>query len=261
MDTVLSGLSACLARIRVTACYAVIVTAVTAAMLNMEPDVHDALIRHASTNLHNLSHGRVGTLVGSAFVVDAGPIYVWLPGLICLLAAVELLWGSRCLVVAFAAGHIGATLVVAAGLAAAVRLGWMSVSVAHATDVGMSYGAMAVLGALTTAIPLRWRPAWAGWWLAVGAVVVVLGRDFTDVGHTVAMVLGMAVSTRFGEPGRWTSPRRVVLGVGAVFAYVVLADSVDAFVPVTAAGAVGALIVGCAHSLRRSAPRVDVRVG
>ncbi len=162
---------------------------------------------------------------------------------------------------AFAAGHIGATLVVAAGLAAAVRLGWMSVSVAHAPDVGMSYGAMAVLGALTTAIPLRWRPAWAGWWLAVGAVVIALGRDFTDVGHTVAMVLGMAVATRFGEPRRWTPPRRVLLGVGAAFAYAVLADSVDALVPVTAAGAVGALIGGCAHLLRRSVPRVDVRVG
>ncbi len=261
MDTVLSGLSACLARVRVTMCYAVIVTSIAAAMLNMEPGAHDALIRHASTNLHNLSHGRVGTLVGSAFVVDAGPIYVWLPGLVCLLAAAELLWGSRRLVVAFAAGHIGATLVVAAGLAAAVRLGWMSVSVAHAPDVGMSYGAMAVLGALTTAIPLRWRPAWAGCWLAVGAVVVALGRDFTDIGHTLAMVLGMAVSTRFGEPGRWTPPRRVLVGVGAAFAYVVLADSVDALVPVTAAGAVGALIGGCAHLRRRSAPRVDVRVG
>ena len=261
MDTVLSGLSACLARVRVTMCYAVIVTAVTAAMVNMEPGVHDALIRHASTNLHNLSHGRVGTLVGSAFVVDAGPIYVWLPGLVCLLAAAELLWGSGRLVVAFAAGHIGATLVVAAGLAAAVRLGWMSVSVAHAPDVGMSYGAIAVLGTLTTAIPLRWRPAWVGWWLAVGAVVIALGRDFTDVGHTVAMVLGMGVATRFGEPRRWTPPRRVLLGVGAAFAYAVLADSVDALLPVTAAGAVGALIGGCAQSLRRSVPRVDVRVG
>ena len=52
------------------------------------------MFRHASTNLHNLSHGRVGTLLESAFVVDAGPIYVWLPGLVCLLGLAELLWGS-----------------------------------------------------------------------------------------------------------------------------------------------------------------------
>ena len=121
---------ALVARLRVTVAYAVIVACVTAAMLRMDPDMHDALIRHASTNLHNLSHGRVGTLIGSAFVVDAGPIYLWLPGLVCLLAVAELLWGSAPIVVAFALGHIGATLVVAAGLVAAVRLDWMSASVA-----------------------------------------------------------------------------------------------------------------------------------
>ncbi len=44
------------------------------------------MISHASTNLHNLSHGHIGTLLVSAFVIDAGPIYVWLPGLMCLLA-------------------------------------------------------------------------------------------------------------------------------------------------------------------------------
>ena len=74
------------------------------------------MIRHASTNLHNLSHGHLGTLLGSAFVVDAGPIYDWLPGLVCLLALAELLWRSARLVVAFAVGHVGATLLVAVGL-------------------------------------------------------------------------------------------------------------------------------------------------
>ena len=82
-----------------------------------------------------------------------GPIYVWLPGLVCLLALAELTCGSGLLVVAFASGHIGATLLVAAGLTAAVELGWLPISVSRATDVGMSYGAAAVLGSLTAAIP------------------------------------------------------------------------------------------------------------
>ncbi len=46
---------------------------------------------------------------------------------------------------------MGATLLVAVGLTAAVTNGWLPVSVAKATDVGMSYGATAVLGALTPA--------------------------------------------------------------------------------------------------------------
>jgi hypothetical protein len=248
---VLSGLLRCLARVRVTLCYAVIVAAVTATMLNMEPGMHDALIRHASTNLHNLSHGRVGTLVGSAFVVDAGPIYLWLPGLACLLAAAELLWGSGRLIVAFAIGHIGSTLLVAAGLVTAVRLGWESLSIAHAPDVGMSYGAMAALGALTAAIPLHWRPAWVGWWLAVAAVVVALGQEFTDIGHAVALVLGMAVSMRFGTPQRWTTPKTVLAVLGAAFGYLVLTDGVVTMVLGVVWGALGALACEAVSRLRR----------
>ena len=111
-----------LARIRVTVAYAVILTGVTTALVMLGPRVQGRVISHASTNLHNLSHGHVGTLFVSAFVIDAGPIYVWLPGLMCLLALAELLWRSGRLVAAFAAGHIGATLLVAVGLTAAVEL-------------------------------------------------------------------------------------------------------------------------------------------
>ena len=66
---------------------------------------------------------------------------MWLPGLVCLLGLAELLWRSGRLVVAFAVGHVGATLLVAVGLTAAVELGWLPLSVTRATDVGMSYGA------------------------------------------------------------------------------------------------------------------------
>src|SRR5262249_55288599 len=158
-----------------------VVTYVTTELLMLSPEMQARIIRHASTNLHNLSHGRIGTLLGSAFVNETGPVYVWLPGLVCLMALAELLWRSGRLVVAFTMGHIGATLVVAAGLAAAVELGWLPWSVTRATDVGMSYGAAGVLGALTAAIPRRWRPVWMGWWLAVAVAVVGVGHDFTDV--------------------------------------------------------------------------------
>src|ERR1700687_3899647 len=164
------GLFSRLARVRVTVGYAVIVTCVTVALLKLGPQIHDRVVRHASPNRQNLSHGHIGTLLGSAFVIDAGPIYVWLPGLVCVLALGELLWRSGRLVVAFVVGRIGAALLVALGLTAAVALGWLPVSVTHATDVGMSYGATAVLGAVTAAIPQRWRPAWIGWGLGGGFV-------------------------------------------------------------------------------------------
>jgi hypothetical protein len=256
----LPRLLARLARVRVTVAYAVIVTSVTVALYALGPQVQDRVIRDVSTNLHNLGHGHIGTLLGSAFVIDAGPIYVWLPGLVCLLAVAELTYRSGLLLVTFAAGHIGATLLVAVGLTAAVELGWLPLSISRATDVGMSYGAAAVLGSLTAAIPRRWRPAWIGWFLAVGVAVVAVGRDFTDVGHVVALALGMLVATRFRRPQHWTPVRFVLLGVAAAFGYLVLA-STDLLVA-TAAGLAGAVLAECAvrgRLRRRSVPEVDVR--
>jgi hypothetical protein len=256
------GLFARVARVRVTVGYAAIVTCVTVALVILGPRIHDRVVRHASTNLHNLSHGHFGTLLDSAFVMDDGPIYVWLPGLLCVLALAELMWRSRRLVVAFALGHIGATLVVALGLTAAIELDWLPTSVSRATDVGMSYGVMAVLGALTAAIPGRWRPAWIGWWLAVGLTVAVIGHDFTDVGHTVALVLGMLVSTRFGHPARWTTSRYVLLVISAAFGYLILANTEPSTVVAAGVGALSALVADrlTRRRLTRRAPALPTPV-
>jgi type III secretory pathway component EscS len=236
-----SALWSGLARMRVTVSYAVILLGVTTTLSMLGPTAADRVIRHASTNLHNLNHGHVGTLLGSAFVVDAGAPYLWLPGLVCLLGVAELVWRSGRLVVAFAVGHVGATLLVAAGLAAAVKLAWLPVAITRAEDVGMSYGATAVLGTLTGALPRRWRPTWVGWWLAVGVAVVWLSSDFTDVGHAVALALGMVVATRFGEPAPWTAARAVLMVVGAAFGFLILASSLPAMMIAAVCGAAGAV--------------------
>ncbi len=247
-----------LARIRATVAYAAILTGVTTALVTLGPRVQSRVISHASTNLHNLSHGHIGTLFVSAFVIDAGPIYFWLPGLMCLMAIAELLWRSARLLIAFAVGHIGATLLVAVGLTAAVEVGWLSADVSRATDVGMSYGASAALGSLSAAIPRRWRPAWTGWWLAVAVAVIVVGTDFTDAGHAVALVLGMLVATRFGQPGAWTPLRYLLLVAASGFGYLMLANTGLTLVVATGLGVVGALVAEVVIGRRmgrRSAPR------
>jgi len=112
----------------------------------------------------------------------------------------------------------------------------------------MSYGAVAVLGSLSTAIPRRWRPAWLGWFVAVGVAMVAVGRDFTDVGHAVALALGILLSARFGRPHDWTRVRFAVLRVGAAFGFLVL-GSTDLLVA-TAAGLAGAVIAEALARLR-----------
>ena len=203
----IGGIFSRLARVQFTVGYVAVLLAISCAILVLGPHAHDVLVQRASTNLHNLAHGHLGTLLGSALVVDAGPLYFWLPFLTCLLALAELHLRTIRLIVAFLVGHIGATLVVAAALAAAVEFGWMPASITRASDVGMSYGALAVLGAMTAVIPARWRPAWVGWWISAGLAAAIIGGDFTDAGHTVAVILGVLVSARFRQPIHWTPVR------------------------------------------------------
>ncbi|OMC29471.1 hypothetical protein A5740_18895 [Mycobacterium sp. GA-1841] len=237
----MSATLAQLARIPVTLAYAAILTAVTAALWGLDPDTHDQILGDVSTNLHNLRHGHLGTLLSSAFVTDAGPVYAWLPGLICLLALAELLWRSARLMVTFVVGHVGATVLVAVGLTVAVKAGWTPASVSRDVDVGMSYGAAAVLGALTAAIAPRWRPAWIGFWLTAALAVVAQGPDFTDIGHVVALVLGMVVSTRLGPSQGFSAGRYLLLAAASVFGIALLAGDPTMFWIVGAAGMLGAV--------------------
>lgn len=230
-----------LVRVRLTVSYAIVLAGTATILLLLGPVTELRIIQAASTNLDNLRHGRLETLLGSAFVADAGPIYLWLPGLICLLALAELLWHSGRLAMVFITGHVGATLLVAAGLAGAIRFGWLPWTIGFAPDVGMSYGAAAVLGALTAAIPRRWRPAWLGWWIAVALGTAALCADFTDVGHSIALLLGMLVTIRSGEPVRWTPVRYVLLAVSVMFGFVVLAHTGLSVLACAGLGAVGAV--------------------
>lgn len=230
-----------LARIPVTLTYAASLVAVTAVLVALGPQTQDRVVFAASTNLHNLRHGHLATLVGSAFVTDAGPMYAWLPGLMCLLAIAELMWRSSRTLLALAVGHVGATALVAVGLVVAIHHGWAPAEVSRDIDVGVSYGAAGVLGALTAAIPRPWRPAWIGWWLAVAATVVATATGFTDIGHVVALLLGMLLSTRLGRPDGWTTGRCVLLAFASVFGLLLLAGGELLIVVAPVVGAVGGL--------------------
>lgn len=246
-----------LSRVRFSVGYVATLFAVSTMMLILSPQAHDRVIRHASTNLHNLSHGRLGTLVGSAFVVEAGPLYFWLPFLACLLVLAELQLRTIRLVVAFFVGHVGATLVIAAALAAAVKMGWMPWSIVHASDVGMSYGALATLGALTATIPRSLRAAWIGWWISLSVTATVFGGEFTNAGHAVAVTLGVLISTRFRGPMHWTTVRCLLL-VGSIgFGFLILAHSMWGMAAGIFLGVLGALIAHLVAGRSRPVGRPD----
>lgn len=234
-----------LVALRVTLVYAATLTIVAATLLALGPRAQTSVVARMSTNVDNLARGHLDTLVGSAFVTDGGQIYLWLPGLVCLLAVAELLWRSARVVLALALGHIGATLIVAGGLAIALEMRWLPVGTARASDVGISYATAGVLGALTAAIPPGWRAAWTGWWVASVVLVATVSQDFTSVGHALALMLGILLSGRLGLPARWTPTRWGLLVAGSWFGYLTLAGAAVPTAPIV--GLAGAATARVAH--------------
>jgi hypothetical protein len=76
--------------------------------------------------------------------------------------------------------------------------------------------------------------------LAVAVLIAASGHDFTAIGHALALTLGVLLAMRFRADTRWTPTQLVVLAVGVVFGYVMLAGSSRMTAPIV--GVAGALI-------------------
>src|SRR5438552_793948 len=128
-----------------TVCYLIVLSATTLLLSRVSDQTEDRLLFAFSTNLHQLARVPVRVLVGSAFWTSGwGELASWLALFVVVLAPVARRLGWRRTMAAFAAGHVGATLVVAVGLVIALRVGAAAPDVADVRDVGVSYGFFAV---------------------------------------------------------------------------------------------------------------------
>ncbi|QIS01970.1 hypothetical protein F5X71_06260 [Nocardia brasiliensis] len=215
-------------RVPATIGYLAALVLVTSIFSVLSDSAQSNVVLHASTNLHNLLQGRVVTLLSSALVIgDVGVAWLIMPMLACLLALAELRFGALHMVRVFLAGHIGATLLVAAGLWVAVEFDWLPASVRWSEDVGISYGAMALIGALVFVVPRRSRIPWAAGWFVAAVGGVLLGQSFTSVGHLLAFCIGSGVGygmirTKTPVTRAFTKVELALLGTSAVLAGAVL---------------------------------------
>jgi len=178
----------------------------------LAPPTEHRLLLDSSTNLHELSHVPVRVLLASAFLVSDGHVMPWLLLLGVVGGLAETRHGTLRAATVFIAGHVGASLMVAAGLALGLVLGLANPSVTTMVDVGPSYGFAALAGAMALSCPPRWRP-WAllalGAWLASSCIG---GIDATAVGHLTATAIGfvcVAVSRRHASiPARASTRHR-----------------------------------------------------
>jgi hypothetical protein len=152
----------------------------------------DRLLLEQSTNLHQLGRDPIRVLISSAFWLSGtGSLALWAVLLALVLAPVERRVGSWRMALVFVVGHVGATLLTAAGLWVALRLDAVEHSVVNAQDVGASYGFLAVAAVLTYLLEQRVRRPYALGLLAGIAGGAVLFHTFTDFGHLLALLLGL----------------------------------------------------------------------
>ena len=209
-----SGMSSVIAVLRrrhwlpVTVGYVAALIVVAVIYARAGPDVQDRILAGTSTNLDNLRHGRLGTLLSSAFVIgDTDSTITNVPLLACLLALVELRFGALWAIWTFLAGHIGATLLVAVGLWVGIGMHWLPGSIGDSEDVGISYGVMTLFGSLVVIVPKGRRIPWAAVWLVIAVKGVVDIRDFTSVGHLLSYLIGTGIGVLMIARGRCAERR------------------------------------------------------
>jgi hypothetical protein len=160
-------------------------------LLQMSPGFREHFLVEHSTNLANLTHDPVRVLVVSALWTDAPrPLYY--------LAVFTLF------VAIVVAGHVGATLFTAVGIAIGIRAGLAPESLRHVVDVGVSYGFAAVAGVLTYYLA---RGLWRWAYLAIGLTLTITAmataESFTSVGHLSAFCIGLAMFPLTRNRPRW----------------------------------------------------------
>jgi hypothetical protein len=147
-----------------------------------------------STNLAHLSRDPGRVLLASAFWLSSpDQLPLWAALFVLVLARVEHRIGTRRTFAVFAIGHVGATLLVAAGLWVALLAHAVGPSVVNVQDVGVSYGFFAVAGAATCLVTRRLQIAWIGGLLLyAGADMLTAPLTFTGFGHMLSVLLGLA---------------------------------------------------------------------
>jgi hypothetical protein len=173
--------------------YLLVLSVTTWVLLGLTDQTVQSVLTEHSTNLEQLRQNPVRVLIRSAFWADGYLLLAWLVLFALVLAPAERWLGTVRWLVVFVAGHVGATLVTAAGLWLLIGWGKASPSLEGVVDVGVSYGFAAVAAVFTYRLPAPGRWLWAAGLLMVAVGGSILGGTFTDFGHLAAVVIGFSL--------------------------------------------------------------------
>jgi hypothetical protein len=160
----------------------------------VSPGSLDDILGRRSTNLENLSEHPLRPMVTSLFWLDGA---YWLPYVVAFtvfLAVAERWLGTARFVAVGLAGHVLATLASQGLLDLAIGHGRADPTLRDAIDVGVSYFVAAVIAVLAYRLRSPWR--WVYALIALATVITPFAAgtpDFTDAGHLIAMLIGLAM--------------------------------------------------------------------
>ena len=181
--------------------YLAMLSVTTWVLVGASPTVVSALLEEQSTNLRHLRQDPLRVLIRSAFWLSGYELLFWAALFLIVLAPAERWLGTVRWLVAFTAGHVGATVMTASGIWLAIKSGVAPEHLQNAVDVGVSYGFAAIAALFTYRLPQPWRIAWAAGLIAYATGGIVIDRDFTAYGHAAALVIGFALYPLTRAPG------------------------------------------------------------
>uniref|UniRef100_A0AAU2JS97 Integral membrane protein n=1 Tax=Streptomyces sp. NBC_00049 TaxID=2903617 RepID=A0AAU2JS97_9ACTN len=170
-----------------------LIIAVTSVIVVIAPEqVERVLLHRNSSNIHQLVKYPVRALLSSAFWIE-NPSSLALYAVLFEIfhAPVERWLGTLRWVVIVATAHIVATLVSQKVLLTAIQDHRAPRSMAHVVDIGVSYGLAAAAGVLTYRLPSPWKWFYLAGVVAFFGVPLVTGGTFTDLGHAIALAVGL----------------------------------------------------------------------
>ncbi|WP_199829580.1 rhomboid-like protein [Streptomyces sp. MMG1121] len=188
----------------------VVLFVTTVALHRMSPEFEQHFLRQRSTNIHELSHNPVRVLVASAFWIDSGH---WIPYAFLYTVfhapAERWLGTARWLAVCVLA-HVLATLISEGALLKAIRDGIAPHHAVDTLDIGVSYALAGVIGVLTYRLAAPWRYGYLAVVLLVFGLPLVEGRTFTDLGHFVSVLIGLACYPLVRGRGKPWNPKETL---------------------------------------------------
>ncbi|MFC3573155.1 rhomboid-like protein [Streptomyces yaanensis] len=182
----------------------------TVALHHMSPEFEQNFLRRRSTNIHELSSNPLRAFITSAMWTAGGR---WLPYAVLYTvfhAQAERWLGTVRWLAVCAAAHVLATLVSEGALLRAIHDGLAPFSAVNRLDIGVSYALAGVIGVLTYRIAVPWRYAYLAAVLLVFAIPLAASPTFTDFGHFIAVLIGLACCPLTRGRGKPWNPKETL---------------------------------------------------